>query len=108
MSEFNKIVLRFEEEITKLSPATTTTASNYVISASPISSYTIKPRVTMGIPSMGNMGMPSSFSTFSYQQQMTIPVNPFLPPLPIQSYKPPATIPKIVTGKLKTKFLSID
>jgi len=99
---------RFEEEITKLSPATTTTASNYVISASPISSYTIKPRVTMGIPSMGNMGMPSSFSTFSYQQQMTIPVNPFLPPLPIQSYKPPATIPKIVTEPTSTSAFKRD
>jgi len=42
----------------------------HVISAAPVSNLTIKPR------SVGNLGMPSTFSTFGYQQ--TIPQNPYM------------------------------
>lgn len=82
---------RFEEEITKLTPAVT----QHVIQAAPVNNLTIKPR------SLGNMGMPSSFSTFTYQQQ--IPQNPFMNQVMQGAYIRPAPIvPKIVADHSAT------
>lgn len=77
---------RFEEEITKLTPAVP-----HVISAAPVNTMTIKPRSlgNMGMPTtLGNMGMPSSFSAFGYQQQ--IPHNPFANQVSNLPYTKPA------------------
>lgn len=95
---------RFEEEITKLIPPTPIPTVQHVISAAPVSTYSIKPRSlgNMGMStSIGNMGMPSSFSSFQYQQPM--PQNPFAQPIPSAVYNnrptAPPMIPKVVSDQ---------
>lgn len=101
---------RFEEEITKLTPA----VPQHVITSAPSNTYSIKPRsVTtgnMGMPStLGNMGMPSTFSTFNYQQQQ-FPPNPYMNQTSMYNRPAPQVpmVPKIVTNPINTSAVKRD